>query len=199
MLTAPAVTLVTFLVFVGGAAPEGPAPVRVLIAYHSAGGHTRKLAEAVASGARSVSGVEVKLAPVGEASAEDVVAADAIVLGSPVYNAGVAPPVQEFINGWPFRGAPLRDKVGAAFVTAGGISAGEELVQVGLLHSMLIFGMVVVGGGDWRSAFGASGIVSEEPFGRQDVPGHVDDRFLARGEALGKRVAELAVRLRAGR
>jgi multimeric flavodoxin WrbA len=50
------------------------------------------------------------------------------------------------MNRWPFEGTPLKDKIGAAFVSAGGISAGEELTQLSILHSMLIFGMIVVGG-----------------------------------------------------
>ncbi|KAA0224559.1 flavodoxin family protein [candidate division KSB1 bacterium] len=167
--------------------------VHVLIVYHSEAGHTQTMAEAVARGARSVSGVKVTLLPVAEATNENVLAADAIILGSPVHNANVTPALQQFINRWPFEGEPLRDKIGAAFVTAGGMSAGEELVQMNILHSMLIFGMIVVGGPDWRSAFGASGIVEEEPFKTQT--GEVATPFLAKGEALGKRVAELAKRL----
>ncbi len=169
--------------------------VHVLIVYHSEAGHTQALAEAVAKGARSVRGAKVILLPVAEATNDNVLAADAIILGSPVHNANVTPALQQFINGWPFKGAPLRDKVGAAFVTAGGMSAGEELVQLNILHSMLIFGMIVVGGPDWRSAFGASGIIEEEPFKAQAQTEKVVAQFLAKGEALGRRVAELTQRL----
>ena len=147
------------------------------------------MAEAVANGARSMQGVNVKLLTVAEARTSDVIAADAIIVGSPVYNANVAPPVQEFINSWPFSGAPLRDKIGAAFVSGGGISAGEELTQMNILHSMLIFGMIVAGGPDWKKPFGASAIVEEEPFGRDQQEGGVQEYFLRKGEALGKRVA----------
>ncbi|MCZ6792698.1 MAG: flavodoxin family protein [Planctomycetota bacterium] len=172
---------------------------QVLVAYYSKEGHTKAMAHRVAQGARSVEGVEVKLVTVGEATEGDILEADAIVLGSPVYNANVAPPVQEFINRWPFRGSPLKDKLGAAFVTAGGMSAGEELVQTNILHSMLVFGMVVVGGPRWRQAFGASGVVAEGPYQREEPKDHVDEYFLQKGEDLGKRVAELAVRLRRSR
>jgi NAD(P)H dehydrogenase (quinone) len=171
----------------------------VLIVYYSAQGHTQAMAEAVAKGARSVSGVNVKLLPVAEATTQEVLAAAAIVVGSPVYNANVAPEVQKFINNWPFEGAPLRDKIGATFVTAGGISAGEELVQMNILHSMLIFGMIVVGGPNWQQPFGASGIVAEEPFQTGKQLGKVEAQFLAKGEALGKRVAELARRWKLAR
>jgi len=129
--------------------------------------HTRAMAEAVAKGARTVKGVRVKLLSVEEAKPSDVLAADAICIGSPVYNANVAPPIQEFINNWPFEGDLLRDKLGTVFISAGGISAGEELTQLSIIHSMLIFGMIVVGGPDWKSAFGASAIVEENPFSKE--------------------------------
>lgn len=168
----------------------------VLIVYYSAQGHTQVLAEAVAKGARSVGRVNVILKTVSEATMPDVLAADAIIVGSPVYNANVAPEVQKFINSWPFEDTPLRDKIGAAFVTAGGFSAGEELVQMNLLHSMLIFGMIIVGGPDWQQPFGASGIVGEKPFETEKQAGKIDEQFLMKGEALGKRVAELARRIK---
>lgn len=185
--------LITALALVGGRS-NGQDSANVLIVYYSAQGHTQAMAEAVAKGARSVSGVNVKLLPVAKAATKEVLAADAIILGTPVYNANVAPPMQQFINSWPFEGAPLRDKIGAAFVTAGGMSAGEELVQMNILHSMLIFGMIVAGGPNWQQPFGASGIVAEEPFQTEEQLGKVEAQFLAKGEALGKRVAELARR-----
>lgn len=164
------------------------------VVYYSGEGHTRSMAEAVARAARSIKNVEVKLLSVAEAKIEDVLSADAIIIGSPVYNANMAPPVQEFINRWPFEGAPLRDKLGAAFVSAGGISAGEELTQVNILHSMLVFGMIAVGGPEWTSSFGASAVTMEEPFRPSQDGRRIDDHFLKKAEGLGKRVAELAVK-----
>ena len=177
------------------ATPRKPS-ANLLVVYHSVQGHTRAMAEAVAKGARSVREVDVILKTVVEATPNDILMADAIIVGSPVYNANVAPEVQQFINSRPFDGASLRDKIGAAFVTAGGFSAGEELVQMNILHSMLIFGMIVVGGPDWQQPFGASGIVAEKPFETEQQAGKVDAQFLKKGEALGKRVAELAQRLK---
>lgn len=171
---------------------------RVLIIYYSWQGHTRAMAEAVAEGARSVPSTEVKLLKVSQAKNSDVLAADAIIVGSPVYNANVAPPVQSFINRWPFRGAPLRDKIGAAFTSAGGISAGEELVQLNILHSMLIFGMIVVGGPDWRTAFGASAVTEEAPFTETEERA-VRPHFLQKARSLGERVATLAHRWKKSR
>lgn len=169
-------------------------PPRILIAYYSEQGHTEAMAQAVAEGARSVQGISVKLVTVEQATREDVIGSDAIIVGSPVYNANVAPPVQEFINKWPFDEMTMRDKIGAAFVTAGGISAGEEIAQTNILKSMLIFGMIVVGGSDWTQAFGASAITFEPPFDQGTETIH--PYFRAKGVALGERVARVTLSMK---
>jgi NAD(P)H dehydrogenase (quinone) len=152
------------------------------------------MASAVVAGAQTVENVRVLLRSVDEVSIEEVIEARGIIVGSPVYNAAVAPKVQEFINSWPFAGGEMRDKIGAAFVTGGGISAGEELVQVSLLHSMMIFGMIVVGGEEWTSAFGASAVTEEGGY-RRAAKGEVDEAFLKKAESIGRRVALLVRKL----
>ncbi len=166
----------------------------VLIAYYSPGGHTKALAQAVLEGAESVEGVALKLLEIKDVKQRDIAAADALIVGSPVYNANIAPPVQRFINRWPFDGT-MKNKLGAAFVTAGGISAGEELVQMNILHSMLIYGMVVAGGPEWEMAFGASAVTEEEPFNENKGKGKINAHFKEKGKALGKRIAGLVLRL----
>ena len=166
----------------------------VLIAYYSVSGHTKLMAEAVARGAQAAGNVTVKVMTVDEVKTENLLNADAIIVGSPVHNANAAPEVVKFIASWPFDGAPLLNKIGAVFVTGGGISSGEELTQMNILHSMLLYGMVVVGGGDWTSAFGASAITDEQPFGHPQKDVVVADQFLKKAEGLGKRVAELVIR-----
>lgn len=171
---------------------HGQGQPTVLIAYFSQSGNTKTLAHAVEEGAKSVAGVRVLLLPIDQVSNKEVLEADAIVVGSPVYNANVAPEVQNFINSWPFEGRPLKNKLGAAFVTGGGISIGEELVQLNLLHSMLIQGMLVMGGEETEAAFGASAITGEVPF----QTGKVEEQFLVKARGLGKRVAEMALFLK---
>jgi len=164
----------------------------ILITYYSKTAHTQSLAEEVAKGASSIPGVQVVLKRIDQTTTKDLLAADAIILGSPVYNANLAPEVVQFMSTWPFEGNPLKDKIGAAFVTAGGISAGEELAQVSILQSMLVFGMVVVGGDDWTSAFGASAITNEGVFKTENL----DKLFLQKGFSLGKRVARIAKKMK---
>ena len=66
--------------------PEGGnSVVRVLISYYSESGNTEKLAKAIAKGAVEVLDVEVQVKRVEETSLDDLLSADAIVMGSPTY------------------------------------------------------------------------------------------------------------------
>ena len=74
-------------------------------------------------------------------------------------------------------------------MTGGGISSGEELVQTSLLQAMMVFGMIIVGGDDWKSSFGASAVTAEGTYTQELNP-----LFLLKGEQLGKRVQEVVLR-----
>jgi len=163
---------------------------QVLVAYYSQSGNTQVMAEAVARGVAQVSGILYILKPIQEITEAEVRGADAIILGSPVYNANVAPAVQEFINSWPFEGRPMMDKIGAAFTSGGAFSIGEELVMLSILRSMLIHGMIVTGGDVTEAAFGASAITGEGLFAGKPV----DELFLQKAEGLGRRVGELVIK-----
>ena len=167
---------------------------KVLIVFHSETGNTEQMAQSVAEGVRTVEGVEVILKSVDDVTSDQLVESDAIIVGSPVYNANVSPEISAFIASWPFEGQPLKDKVGAAFVTAGGISAGEEIVQMNILQSMLVFGMIVVGGPDWTQPFGASAITGEPPFDVNE-PEEISEQFKQKGFLLGERVAKITLKI----
>jgi NAD(P)H dehydrogenase (quinone) len=161
----------------------------ILITYHSKSGKTASMAKAIAKGAAINDNIAIIVKTIEQTTKDDLLHADAIILGSPVYNANPSSDVLKFIESWPFAGNPLKNKIGAAFVTGGGISSGEELVQVSILHAMLVFGMVVVGGDDWTAPFGAAAITNEAPFDTQ-----MNDAFLLKGQNLGKRVANTVLR-----
>ncbi|MDR9408053.1 MAG: flavodoxin family protein [Balneolaceae bacterium] len=167
------------------------AQTNVLIAYHSESGNTERMAEAVAEGARSIEGVNVMLLPVNQTQESDLLQADAIIVGSPVHNANVSTEIQQFFTSWPFENEPLKNKIGAVFVTGGGISAGEEIVQMNMIQSMLVFGMIIVGGPDWTQPFGASAITGEDPF-QVNSSNELSEQFLEKGNLLGHRVAQIA-------
>lgn len=163
----------------------------VVVVHHSVSGHTSAMAQAVAEGARMQPGTCVDVLGIEAATHDRLLAADAIVIGSPVRNGNAAAAVLAWIEQWPFEGRPLEGKVGAAFVTGGGISAGAESTLLSLQRPLLMFGMVVVGGDSWQSAFGAAAVTAEAPFSE----GPVSPAFLDKARGLGRRVAALAARL----
>ncbi|KAG1700862.1 hypothetical protein DVH05_011748 [Phytophthora capsici] len=188
----------------------------VLIAF-SEGTHLTKLAAAVEVGARNVLGndtTSLRVRTLDNASfTSDVMWADAVILGTHVVNANVEPKMIKFLSSWSFT-EDLSQKVGAVFVTSGGLSAGEELTMVNLLHSLMIFRMIIVGGERWTSAFGASAIVGEGPFEPAERnkperdfpqvcyptdPDSIHDMFKDKAIGLGERVATIATQLRRAR
>jgi NAD(P)H dehydrogenase (quinone) len=166
----------------------------VLITYYSESGHTALMAKAVADGVQKVPSVEFRLLTIEETSNDDLRWADAIIVGSPVHSGNIAAAVQEFIRSWPFQEGDLKDKIGAVFVTGGGISAGEELAQMNLIHTLMVFNMIIVGGPTWDQPFGASAVTGEEPFTSDSEEVEINERFLQKGIALGERVTKIARR-----
>ena len=149
------------------------------------------MAEAIAKGVEQINGIAYILKPIQEVTQEEILHAAAIILGSPVYNANMTPQVQDFINSWPFEGRPLKDKIGAVFVTGGGFSIGEEAVMFSMIRAMMIHGMVIVGGDQLEAAFGASAITGEGDFAGKEV----QELFLKKAEGLGQRVGEMVLKM----
>jgi NAD(P)H dehydrogenase (quinone) len=120
--------------------------MRVLVVVASSTGRTLRLAEAVAEGAREA-GAEVVLRRAEEATPEDLLAADAIMLGSGIHMGGIASSMRAFFE----RCAPLwlegklAGKLGAAFVSAGlGARGGAELALLSLLANLAEHGCLLV-------------------------------------------------------
>ena len=166
----------------------------VLVAYASMTGATEDLASAVEAGARAVADTRVIRKPAASVTPEDLASADAIIVGSAVHNAGMLPEMAQLFDRWPFE--QMNNRVGAAFVAAGGPSAGEELTTMTLIAAMLVHRLVIVGGETWQAAFGASAITEEgQPADRQ---GKVPERDREEARALGRRAATLAHALARG-
>ncbi|WP_194974062.1 flavodoxin family protein [Aquiflexum lacus] len=166
-------------------------PPTILITYHSQSGKTQAMAEAVAKGVAEVQCLEYILKPIADVTEDEILNASAIILGSPVYNANMTPEVQAFINSWPFEGRPLKDKIGAVFVTGGGFSIGEEAVMFSMIRAMMIHGMIIVGGDELEAAFGASAITGEGDFADKEV----NELFLKKAEGLGRRVGGFVLKV----
>jgi flavorubredoxin len=70
----------------------------VLVAYHSANGNTEKMAQGVVDGVKAATGATAVLKKVGEVTADDLLSADAVIIGSPVYFANMAGDVKVFFG-----------------------------------------------------------------------------------------------------
>lgn len=171
-----------------------PAPVIVLVTYHSATGNTEKMAQGVAEGAKAVSGTSVVLKRVGEVIGDDLLSADAVIVGSPVYVGNMSGQVKTFFDNWGLKfglgtgTGKMHNKVGAAFATGGGFSSGKEVTILTILGAMLIHRMIVISGG---GGFGASATIGP------DSPG-IDAKEITEARELGKRVAEVAALVKRG-
>jgi NAD(P)H dehydrogenase (quinone) len=167
---------------------QAAADVNVLIVYHSVTGNTEKMAQGVAEGAKGVSGASVVLKKVADVTGDELLACDALIVGSLVYYANMTGEVKTFFDNWllkfrfAFADFKMRNKVGGAFVTGASVSNGKETTMQSIHAAMLINQMSVVSGG---GAFGASATTGP------DSPG-IDEKELESARALGKRVAEFA-------
>jgi multimeric flavodoxin WrbA len=71
---------------------------RILIVYHSRGGSTRRMAEAVVMGAASIENATVLLRQASDATIEDLFECDGLVIGSPEYFGYMAGMVKDFFD-----------------------------------------------------------------------------------------------------
>lgn len=159
--------------------------MQVLVLYYSKSGNTKKLAEEIAKGVREVEGVNCLVKSVSEVTKEDFVSSDGIIAGSPVYFGVMAAPLKAVFDDFIGVRKQMENKVGAAFATAGDSSGGKELTIMSVLQAMLVYGMVVVG--DPMSATGHFGV---------SCLGAPDEKASANAAKLGKRVAQLAKKLK---
>lgn len=176
--------------------------MRVLIVVASQTGRTARMAEAVAEGAKEA-GADVVVRRADEAGAADLLAADALILGSGVHMGGIESSMRVFFE----RSAPLwlqgalAGRLGAAFATAGaGARGGGELALISLLAFLAENGMLLVSGHNRLEGFGAAGchwgpIAWTNP--RKGVAGPTE-AHLRMARAHGRYVAECTARWRAG-
>jgi NAD(P)H dehydrogenase (quinone) len=155
---------------------------KMLVCYYSRSGHTKKMAETVASGAAKVSGVTVEVKPVDQVKPKDLLDYDAIMIGSPTYYGTMAAPIKQlFDESVAFHGQ-LEGKVGGAFSSSANVAGGNETTILDILGAMLIHGMVVQGShkGDHYGAVAVR---------------NVDERACQECLKHGQAIATLALRL----
>ena len=195
---------------------------KILVLYYSMYGHIEKMAEAVASGAAGVAGVEVTLKRVPEtmpeelarkagakldqqaplASPQELADYDAILFGSPTRFGNMTAQMRNFLDqtgGLWVKGA-LIGKLGRVF-TSTGTGGGGETTITSFWHTLAHHGMLLVG-----LPYSAAELsdISElrggSPYGAATIAGSDGSRQpsakeLALARFQGEHVAKLALRL----
>jgi NAD(P)H dehydrogenase (quinone) len=184
----------------------------VAVVFHSGFGHTKAVAEAVAKGAEQVPGVTATLISVDEAEARaaELDAADAIVFGSPTYMGGVSAEFAKFKD-WTSKRWMARawqNKLAAGFTVSASWGGDKQNTLFQLFTLAQQHGMVWVGLGlppgfnhskgsaEDLNRLGASVGAMAQANADQGVEGIAASDFRTMA-ALGKRVAEAAVRWQA--
>lgn len=114
---------------------------KLAVIYHSAHGHTEHIAEHVALGAQTVSGIDVRLLKADELTMtpETLLDFDGFIFGSPTYLGGVSGTFKSFMDstGRLWKSHQLKGKLASGF-TVSSLPAGDK--QSTLL-SMFVFAM----------------------------------------------------------
>ena len=197
----------------------------ILIVYYSRQGATAELARQAARGVAAVPGCTAKLRTVPPVSAEserpvkvvpdagapyatldDLRTCDGLLLGSPTRFGNMAAPLKYFLDGTSslWLDGSLSGKPAGVFSASQTLHGGQESTLLTMTVPLLHQGMLIVGlpfteravnhtrtGGTPYGATHVSGLASQ--------PATLSDDEIALAQALGKRVAEVAANLAAGR
>ncbi|MGH6961740.1 MAG: NAD(P)H:quinone oxidoreductase [Dongiaceae bacterium] len=140
---------------------------KILVLYYSAYGHIERMAEAVAEGARQVSGTQVTIKRVPELVPDDVAKTsglkldqkapiakpeelpdyDAVIFGTPTRFGNMAAQMRNFLDqtGALWMNGSLIGKVGSVFASTASQHGGQETTITSFHSTLLHQGMVIVG------------------------------------------------------
>lgn len=152
-----------------------------LVVFYSKSGNTQKMAE-ILSKSMNDSGLPTECLPVEKTTVDNLLAADAIVIGSPTYYGQMAAPIMQLLTESVSKHGRLAGKVGGAFASSANIGGGNETTIMGILEAMLIHGMIVPG-----EAIG-------DHYGPVSI-NKPDERVDAQCQRAGKKIAELTKKL----
>ena len=163
---------------------------RILLIYDSRGGLTEQLADSIEAGITSAGALCLRRR-VDDATVQDLLDADGYVVGSPNWS-GMTGKLKEW---WDFSGdlwesGELAGRPAAAFTAGYSRSGGIEATLLQLFHLLVAHGLVFVGM-PWSERMRVSG-----SYYGATAHGAVTDDDRDQASALGRRVAEIAERLR---
>ncbi|MBN2120724.1 MAG: flavodoxin domain-containing protein [Candidatus Omnitrophica bacterium] len=118
--------------------------MKVLVAYYSRTGTTKKMAEIISNSLKEQD-LEVVLASVEKVKPKDLLSFEGIIIGSPTYYGTLSFEVKKLLDeSVAFHGS-LDGKAGGAFSSAANIAGGNETTVLSILEAMLIHGMIIQG------------------------------------------------------
>ena len=192
----------------------------ILVLYYSQGGAVREMAQLIARGVESVSGIKARIRTVPKVSAnceatepdipasgdpycelQDLEECAGVALGSPTRFGNMAAPMKYFLDGttalW-LKGT-LIGKPAAVFTSTGSMHGGNESTLLTMMLPLMHHGMLMVGLPYSEPAL-SNTQSGGTPYGASHVGGALDDKKITEDEkklciALGKRLAETALKL----
>jgi NAD(P)H dehydrogenase (quinone) len=198
---------------------------KVAVIYYSQTGTIHQLAQEYAAGAEKA-GAEVRLrtvhelapqaaidsnekwkahreetADTPEATADDVLWADAVIFGTPTRYGNVSAQLKQFIDtlGPQWAQGQLADKVYSGFTSSSTLHGGQESTLLALYNTIHHFGGIIVSPGYTDGILFATG----NPYGVSHVDGQgtipISDETRQAAQFAGGRVAGIAAQLTAGR
>ncbi|SMF02482.1 NAD(P)H:quinone oxidoreductase [Pseudogulbenkiania subflava] len=196
----------------------------ILVLYYSQHGATRELARLIARGIESVPGCQARLrtvpkvstvceateAAVPEAGApyverRDLAECIGLALGSPTRFGNMAAALKYFLDGTSaeWMAGTLAGKPACLFTTSASMHGGQESTLLSMMLPLMHHGMLILGLPYTEPAL-SSTQSGGTPYGVSHVAGLNNDRRISEDEktlaiAQGKRLAEAALKLAAGR
>jgi NAD(P)H dehydrogenase (quinone) len=196
---------------------------KILVLYYSAYGHVETMAEAVAEGARQVSGAAVTIKRVPELVPDEVARKsghkldqkapiadpneladyDAVIFGVPTRFGNMAAQMRNFLDqtgGLWMKGA-LVGKVGSVFTSTATQHGGQETTITSFHHTLLHQGMIIVGlPYSCQNLMIMTEITGGSPYGAATLAGTDGSRKPSENELgmarfQGKHVAEITAKL----
>ena len=192
----------------------------ILVLYYSRGGATRALAERIAAGIESVSGMQARLrtvppvAPVTQVASPPVPGSGApycelrdleesagLALGSPTRFGNMAAPMKYFLDGTAalWQNGALAGKPACVFTATASMHGGQESTLTSMMLPLLHHGMLILGI-PFTEPLLTSTTGGGTPYGASHVSGGMGDKPVSEDEkrlafVLGKRLAETAGKL----
>ena len=182
--------------------------IKILVLFYSFTGHTARLAQYIAEGAREIDGVEVTVKQVPElieskfidtlpkvkaakeefsnipfATIDDLTSADGVAFGTPVHFGSFASQIKQFIDSLSpiYIKGSMAGKPAACFVSAGTQHGGAEAALISLIIPLLNLGMIPVGV-PYPIQGVSPGFDAGSPYGAVGVSGHIGEEPLTEGD-----------------